>query len=60
LASSKLTLSFINKLVTEKYIDFLLFNQTSNAYYFYDEEFLGTSSLLTVQKFKHSTSFEFV
>jgi len=60
LSSSKLTLSFITKLVTEKYIDYLLFNHTTAAYYFYDEEFPGVSSLLTVQKFKHSTAFEFV
>lgn len=58
--SSKMNLAFINDLVTEKYLDYLLFSQTTPTYYFYDNEFPGSNSFLTVQKFKHSTAFEFV
>jgi len=57
---TKISLSSVNNLVTEKYLDYLLFSSTTTGYYFYDEEFLGANSFLTVQKFKHSTAFEFV
>lgn len=58
--SPKLTLSFVQDLITEKYLDYLLFNHTTQTYYYYDEEFPGANSFLTVQKFKHSTAFEFI
>lgn len=58
--SSKLTLNFVQDLITEKYLDYLLFNHITPTYYYYDEEFPGANSFLTVQKFKHSTAFEFV
>jgi len=58
--SPKLTFAMVSKLTTEKYLDYLLFSATTLTYYYYDEEFPGANSFLTVQKFKHSTAFEFV
>jgi heme/copper-type cytochrome/quinol oxidase subunit 2 len=46
--------------VTERYLDTLLFSGTTLGYYFYDKEVLKENSFLTVQKFNHSTAFEFV
>ncbi len=59
-SSQKLTLDVINNLISEKYLDTLLFDYITPTYYFYDEEFPGANSFLTVQRFKHSTVFEFV
>jgi len=57
---TKATFREINNLLLEKYTDHLLFDYMTQTYYFYDEEFPGANSFLTVQKFKHSTIFEFV
>jgi len=57
---SKVSLASVTNLVTERYLDALLFNGTTLGYYFYDKETLTENSFLTVQKFNHSTAFEFV
>ena len=60
MSSRKLTLTLVYYLISEKYLDYLLFDYMTPTYYFYDEEFPGANSFLTVQRFKHSTIFEFV
>lgn len=57
---SSLNFNFVINILKEKYLDYLLFERITTAYYYYDEEFLNVNSFLTVQKFRHSTVFEFV
>jgi len=58
--TSAFSFADVYNLITEKYLDYLLFNATTPTYYYYDEEFPEANSFLTVQKFRHSTIFEFV
>jgi len=58
--SSELTLSVAYDMVLEKYLDYYLYGTLAPGYYYYDEELPGVNSFLGVQKFRHSTLFEFV
>lgn len=49
-------LNFINFLMIERFLSYVLFNKASNALYFYD----GRESYLVVERFKHSTILEYV
>ena len=49
-------LKVINYLVIERFLSYVLFNKASNALYFYD----GNESYLVVERFKHSTTLEYV
>lgn len=58
--SKNMSFYTVVSLTTEKYMDYFLFDATTPAYYFYDAEFEGHNTFLTVQRFNHSTVFEFV